>query len=383
MVTYDVKHALALRLIAVVLLLGACSDEGDTPEANAPTTQASQAATSAGSATGAVDPDLAASSQGVLDVAIKADEPGCSAAIGIDGEVVWTGTRGLADLQTGAQITDGTIFDIASVSKQFTATAILLLADDGKLSLDDSLASHVAGLPAWAETVTVGQLMHQTSGIPDYIGLLEDAGYEYSDPTTQEQAVQTLASVPELQFKPGSQFDYSNSNYLLLAEIVQRVSGQPLPAFLSAEVFKPLDLAMTMEPRVVAGSALPYDYDDGTGEYTVAVSAWEQVGDGAIQTTPSQLVRWADNYRTGKVGGPKLLEAQLAGAVETEPGGDDRYGAGIFLLPDGSLNHDGSWSGSVTAFDVSEDRSKSVAISCNTGNQDPQAIADELGSLWT
>lgn len=380
MVTYDVKRGLALRLLAVVLLLGACSDESDAPEPHAPTTQESKAANS--TATPAADPDLAASSQGVLDAAIKADEPGCSAAIGVDGEVVWTGSRGLADLETGAPITEGTIFDIASVSKQFTATAILLLADDGKLSLDDPLARHVPGLPAWAETVTVAQLMHQTSGIPDYIGLLEDAGYEYSDPTTQEQAVQTLASVPELQFEPGSQFDYSNSNYLLLAEIVQRVSGQSLPAFLSAEVFKPLDLAMTMEPRVLPGSALPYDYDDGTGEYTVAVSAWEQVGDGAIQTTPSQLVRWADNYRTGKVGGPKLLEAQLAGAVETEPGGDDRYGAGIFLLPDGSLNHDGSWSGSVTAFNVSEDRSKSVAISCNTGNQDPQAMADELASLW-
>ena len=127
---------------------------------------------------------------------------------------------------------------------------------------------------------------------------------------------------------------------------------------------------------------MPYDFDEGTGEYTVAVSAWEQIGDGAIQTTPSQLVRWADNYRTGKVGGPKLLEAQLAGAVQTDPGGDDRYGAGIYILADGQLSHDGSWSGSVTAFHVSEDRRTSIAISCNTGNQDPEAIAEELAKFW-
>lgn len=380
--TNGVKCGLALRLLAVALLLAACSDESDAPPPSAPTTQVSKAATSTASATAAVDPDLTASSQGVLAAAVKADEPGCSAAVGIEGNVAWAGTRGLADLETAAPITEGTIFDIASVSKQFTATAILLLAEKSKLSLDDSLASHVPGLPAWAETVTVGQLMHQTSGIPDYIGLLEDEGYEYSDPTTQELARQTLATVPELQFEPGARFDYSNSNYLLLADMVQQVSGQPLPAFLSAEVFEPLDLAMTMDPRVLPGSALPYDYDGGTGEYTVAASAWEQVGDGAVQTTPSQLVRWADNYRTGKVGGPRLLEAQLAGAVETEPGGEDRYGAGIFVLPDGSLNHDGSWSGSVTAFNVSEDRRTSVAISCNTENQDPQAMADELGGLW-
>ncbi|BBX04742.1 hypothetical protein BST36_08285 [Mycolicibacterium moriokaense] len=378
----DGKHRLAVGLVAVALLLAACGDQSDAAEEASPTTQAGTPATSTVSVTGASDPDLAANSQSVLDGAVKEDEPGCSAAVGIEGDVVWSGARGLADLETGAELTTDSVFDIASVSKQFTATAALLLADDGKLSLDDTLASHVPGLPEWAETVTVEQLMHQTSGIPDYIGLLEDAGYDYTDRTTQEQAVEALAKVPELQFEPGSQFDYSNSNYLLLADIVQQASGQPLPAFLSAHVFKPLDLAMTMDPRVLPDSAQPYEYDDSTGDYTLAVTAWEQVGDGAVQTTPSQLVRWADNYRTGKVGGPELLEAQTAGAVKTDPDGDERYGAGLFVLPNGELYHDGSWSGSVTAFHVSPDRRTSIAVSCNTGNQDPEAIAEELSNLW-
>jgi CubicO group peptidase (beta-lactamase class C family) len=379
MMTHDVKRGLAI--FAVALLLAACGDEGETPRTDTPTTQASKAPSS--TATPELDPTIAAQSQSVLDGAAEADKPGCSAAVGIEGDVAWTGVRGIADLQTGAEITKDTVFDIASVSKQFTATAILLLADDGKLSLDDTLASHVPGLPEWAETVTLAQLMHQTSGIPDYIGLLEDEGYAYSDRTTQEQALQALAKVPELQFEPGAQFDYSNSNYLLLADVVQRVSGQSLPDFLSAQVFKPLDLAMVVDAtQGIPGAALPYDFDEGTGEYTVAVSAWEQIGDGAIQTTPSQLVRWADNYRTGKVGGRKLLEAQLAGGVQTDPGGDDRYGAGIYMLGDGQLSHDGSWSGSVTAFHVSEDRRTSIAISCNTGDQDPEAIAEELAKFW-
>nr|WP_099039901.1 serine hydrolase [Mycobacterium neglectum] len=365
-------------LLAVVLLVGACADGRDAAQTHPPPRQE----TTVG-ATGAaeVDPDLAARSQSALDGAIKADEPGCSAAVGFEGDVVWAGARGLADLTTGAEITTDTTFDIASVSKQFTAAAILLLAQNGKLSLDDSLATYVPGLPAWAETVTVAQVMNQTSGIPDYIGLLEDEGYEYSDRTTQEQALQALASAPELQFEPGERFDYSNSNYFLLGEIVQRVSGQPLPAFLSAEIFKPLDLAMVMDFRAIPGSALPYEYDEDTREYSVAVTAWEQVGDGGVQTTPSQLVRWADNYRTGKVGGQDLLEAQLAGAADT--GGDgDRYGAGIFILSDGSLDHDGSWAGFVTAFHVSADRTTAVAVSCNTDTQDPGAIAEELEGIW-
>ena len=363
-------------LLAVALLVGACAEGSDAPQTPAIPMQESTAAVSA-----AADPELAARSQSVLDAAVTADEPGCSAAVGFEGDVVWAGSRGLADLETGGEITKDTTFDIASVSKQFTAAAILLLAQTGKLSLDDSLATHVSGLPAWAQTVTVAQVMNQTSGIPDYIGLLEDEGYEYSDRTTQEQALQALANVSELEFEPGERFDYSNSNYFLLGVVVQRVSGRPLPAFLSAEVFKPLDLAMVMDPRAIPGSALPYSYDDAVDEYTVAVTAWEQVGDGGVQTTPSQLVRWADNYRTGKVGGQRLLDAQLAGAADT--GGDgDRYGAGIFVLSDGSLDHDGSWAGFVTAFHVSADRRTAVAVSCNTDTQDPGAVAEELEGIW-
>ena len=364
-----------LALLAAVLALSACGDGGEAASGARQNATASSTAATA-------DSERSARSQSVLDNAITDDEPGCSAAVGIEGQVAWTGVHGLANLETGSKITDGTVFDIASVSKQFTATAVLLLADQGKLSIEDSLASHVSELPDWAQTVTVSDLIHQTSGIPDYIGLLEDAGYAYTDPTTQEQAVQALAEVPKLQFEPGSQFDYSNSNYLLLADIAQRVSGQPLPAFLTAQIFRPLDLAMTMDPKLAPGSAVPYDYDDGTGEYTVAVSNWEQIGDGAIQTMPSQLVRWADNYRTGKVGGQALLNAQLAGAVGTGSDSGDRYGAGIYLLPDGGLTHDGSWSGSVTSFHISPDRRTAIAVSCNTGNQDPEAIAEGIGKLW-
>ena len=354
------------------MLLAACGRPDAAETSNATATSSTAAATS----------DSVQRSQSALDGAVKADEPGCSAAVGVEGKVVWAGVRGVANLATGAKITTDTVFDIASVSKQFTATAILLLADEGRLTLDDPLSDHVPGLPAWATTVTVAQLMHQTSGIPDYIVLLQDAGNQYSDPTTQEQAVQALAGVSELEFNPGARFEYSNSNYLLLAEIVRLVSGEPLPAFLNAEIFRPLDLAMVMDPGANIGDkAESYDRDD-SGSFSVAGSAWLQIGDGAIQTTPSQLVRWADNYRTGKVGGHQLLDAQLAGAVDTDSGSDDRYGAGIYLLPDGGLVHDGSWAGFVTAFHISEDRRTSVAVSCNAGDQDPEAITEDIGQSW-
>src|SRR5262249_35679525 len=190
-------------LAAVVLLVSACGD-GHTAAPPATTDQTDA---------------KARSSQKVLDDAIKANAPGCSAAVGLDGKVVWTGVRGVDDISTSNAITPRTVFDIASVSKQFTATALLLLVDAGKLTLNDPLSRYLPELPTWAATVTVGQLMHQTSGIPEYVGLLEAQGFQIGDRTTQEQALHALVGVPKLEFQPGSEFEYSNSNYLLLGEI--------------------------------------------------------------------------------------------------------------------------------------------------------------------
>jgi CubicO group peptidase (beta-lactamase class C family) len=368
--------------VAVVLMLGACSSQGVTSTSPSTTgTTTTTAIITTTTTTTTVDAGLKARSQGVLDAAIKAGAPGCSAAVGFKGKVVWTGVRGLADMTIGDVITPDTVFDIASVSKQFTATATLLLAEAGKLMLDDPLSQHVPELPPWAATVTVAELIHQTSGIPDYLGMLQAKGFQYSDRTTEEQALQALTTVPELEFQPGTRFKYSNSNYLLLGDIVRRVSGEPLPQFLSAQIFQPLGLAMVMDP-VGKIPAKAVSYAKGDDGYRVADSPWEQIGDGAIQTTPSQLVRWADNYRTGQVGGPRLLEAQVVGAVETEPGGADRYGAGIYVMANGTLDHDGAWEGFVTAFRISKDRLTSLAVSCNTDEQDPNALADSLGQLW-
>ncbi|QYL28802.1 D-alanyl-D-alanine carboxypeptidase precursor [Mycobacterium shottsii] len=356
-------------LLVIAVMLGACG--GPPPAVSPPATTDNSY--------------LKTRSQRVLDGAVNPDEPGCSAAVGVEGVVMWTGVLGIADLATNKKVTKDTVFDIGSVSKQFTATAVLLLVNEGRLTLDDPLAHYVPDLPDWSSAVTVAQLMHHTSGIPDYTGLLEDQGYQMSDRTTQAQALAAIQGAPELEFKPGNRFEYSNSNYLLLAEIVRLVSGKSLPDFLSIEIFRPLDLAMVVDP-ISADPDEAVSYGEGdTGnppQFPVLHSGWEQVGDGAIQTTPSQLVLWADNYRTGKVGCQKLLDEQLAGAVETEPGSGDRYGAGIFSRANGTLDHDGSWAGFVTDFRISSDRRTSVAVSCNMEGQDPQSLADAIGRLW-
>ena len=309
------------------------------------------------------------------------DEPGCSGAVSIDGEIAWAGARGMADPDAGKVMTTATIFDLASVSKQFTATAILLLDQDGRLELDDALSAHAGGLPPWADDVTLRQLLHHTSGIPDYTSHLGDAGTEIEEGASQEDAIAAIASVATLPDGAGSTFDYSNSNYVLLAEVAEAASGIPLPRFLAERVFDPLALNMRLEPGFSSPDvAIPFDRQGGT--FVETGSRWTQLGDGSVFATPGELARWADNYRTGTVGGKALLEAITQGAVATGSPDGSRYGPGIQIGADGALSHLGGWAGYVTIFGITADRSTAIALSCNSPDVAARQIAEGLRVIW-
>jgi CubicO group peptidase (beta-lactamase class C family) len=369
--------AAVLCSLALAALLGGCTPTTQSPPAPAP---------SADDVAG-----RAARSDELLERTLPADEPGCSAAVGIEGEVVWAGARGLADLATGRALTPATTLDIGSVSKQFTATAVLLLAGEGRLALTDPLSRWVPGLPAWSDQVTVDQLLHHTSAIPDYGTLLSAAGYDLTDPTTQQQALAAIARIASLNGRLQGMFRYSNSNYVLLAEVVASAGQQPLPEFAHTRIFEPLALDMAIDPsgahpdNTDPSSARSYVYDRTRERWEAAGSRWEQIGDGSVQTTPSELVRWADTYRTGRLGGRELVDAQLRSTTATGPG-DDRYAAGIEVASDGALSHDGEWAGFLTNFRVSADHRITVAVSCNRvtdrSPSDIEAITDQLRTEW-
>jgi CubicO group peptidase (beta-lactamase class C family) len=302
----------------------------------------------------------------------------------MQGRVVWASARGLADVASGTPLTTATRFDIASVSKQFTATAVLLLSFDGALALTDPLSAHVAGLPAWADRVSIDQLIHHTSGIPDYDLLLTQRGIPVTTPTTQQDALDVVAGVTDLKFEPGSTHEYSNSNYLLLAEVVQAASGQPLGQFLASRVFKPLHLDMAVQPGDRAAD-VAVGYQRLNRQLSPVDPQWQQVGDGAVITTPTELARWGDNYRTGQVGGPQLLAAitDRSVATATDPQAP-RYGAGVYLLPNGFLGHNGGWGGHLTVLTISPDRRTTLAVSCNRDDDQDmwQNLLGGLHDIW-
>jgi CubicO group peptidase (beta-lactamase class C family) len=316
------------------------------------------------------DDERDALSDAALDRLVDPGKPGCSAAVAEEGVVLWAGAEGLADLSTGAPLTTETRFNMASASKQFTATAIMMLEREGLLALSDPVAKYVDGLPAWGQTITLDQLVHHTSHLRDFWKRLQGDGHEFGDYVSHDDIVRAIARTSALE--PGTGYLYSNANYVLLAEVVHRASGQTLPVFLDERVFSALDLAMEVSPNLVAPDvAVSYDDFDQRQD-----SGWSAYGYSEIFSSPSELARWGDQYREGEL----IADDYDYGAVLMPDGA--AYAAGIELRTDGSLRHDGRLGGHVTTFQVSPDRGTTIVVMCN-GHLAPRfPVYDVLADIW-
>lgn len=168
------------------------------------------------------------------------ESPGCAVAVIRDGDVIYKRGFGMANLAHGIATGPSTVFHSASVSKQFTAFAILLLSSEGKLSLDDAVRKYVPDLPDFGAPITLRQLLHHTSGLRDHWELLSLAGWRYSkDLITDDDILAVVSRQQDLNFQPGDEHLYCNTGYALLAQVVKAVSGQSLRAFTSARIFEP------------------------------------------------------------------------------------------------------------------------------------------------
>ncbi|MDF1490385.1 serine hydrolase domain-containing protein [Tessaracoccus caeni] len=347
----------AALVVGASFFLGVCAGESPGPDVTRRTSGA----------------DGVSQSEALLEHLLTTDAPGCSAAVAVDGTLAWAGARGVADMETKEPLTEAGLFDFASVAKQFTATAILLLEKEGTLSLEDSLRDWLPELPSWAASITLAEMMRHRTGIPDYTWLLVDAGVDVSDLATQDDALRAIGEVEELADVPGLRFDYSNSNYVLLAEVVEAATGRPFADFLARRVFGEHELRL--EP---ASDAIVTGYEGGRP----SSPAWLQTGDGSVVGTPTSLVLWADYYRTGLIDGVDLAGRATADAVPM--GGPDgiSYGAGIVVDEAGALSHSGAWAGQQTLFGVTPDRRTVIAVSCNSMEIPVDDIAQGLRKIW-
>ena len=315
--------------------------------------------------------------------------PGCALAVVRDGRIVYAKGYGAADLATGAPITPRTVFEIASISKQFTAASILLLAQEGKLALDDDVRKYVPQLPDYGAPVTLRQLLHHTGGVRDYEDLLHTAGFKLEDVTSDDDAVALLAREKTLEFPPGTQYKYSDSGYLLLSQVVRRVSGRPLREFARQRIFLPLGMRDTQildDPRqAIPGRAASYAARPGGGWAPVRAN-WMQTGDGGVQTTVEDLAKWDRNFDhpNPRVGGRALIQGLLTPGTLND-GTKLAYACGLVVDKLWGLrrvSHSGEWEGYRGDYARFPDRKLAVITLCNAADADAKGLARKVASVF-
>jgi CubicO group peptidase (beta-lactamase class C family) len=238
--------------------------------------------------------------------------PGCALAVMQDGAILYKQGYGLANLEQEVPNLPTTVFNIGSMAKQFTACAIALLEDEGGLSLDDDLRRHLPEMHDFGQAITLRHLIHHTSGLrgsfPELLALAE---WRDTDATTTQDVFWLLKAQRELNFRPGDEFLYVNSNYVLLALICERVSEQSLAAFCQERIFEPLGMTRSFINdsyfKLIPGRAPGY-YEEEPGKWANAPLTDAVVGPTNVYTTVEDLARWDENFYSGAVGGPAVLE---------------------------------------------------------------------------
>jgi CubicO group peptidase (beta-lactamase class C family) len=318
----------------------------------------------------------------------RSDGPGCAVGVSRDGELLLAKGYGLANLDHGVPNGPDTVFDVGSVSKQFTAAAIRLLAEQGRLSLDDPLRLHVPELPDYGAPLTLRHLIHHTSGVRDYLELQGLAGMPAHDVYHLDDLLTLIARQRELNFTPGDQHLYSNSGYILLAIVAERVTGEPLGEFLRERIFEPLGMERSFvydDPtRVIPGRATGYAPRPGGGYAVDHYYNFALPGDGQIYTTLGDLARWDRAFSRGGVGEPGFMQRLL------EPGrlNDGTlldYAFGLRLGEHrglATIRHGGSWGGFRAHFLRYPGPNLAVSCLCNDARAEPEDLAEAVAGVF-
>jgi CubicO group peptidase (beta-lactamase class C family) len=284
--------------------------------------------------------------------------PGLSLAVMKDGAVVYKNGLGIANLEYGIPITTSTVFQVASISKQFTAFSILLLEQEGKLSIDDDIRKYLPEMPDYGHKITLRHLANHTSGIRENTDLAYLIGTSESDLLSNDDAVRLITNQKGLNFIPGEKFEYCNSGYILLAEIVKRTSGQSFAEFTKSRIFHPLNMNNSQfvdaPETIIKNRAYSYYQSDNT--YYKSILNHSFVGSTGLNTTAEDLSLWALNFEKKTIGNDaifnKMKEKSRLNNGELIPyglgienqtykgldvifhgGGIGRYGSRILIIP--------------------------------------------------
>lgn len=332
----------------------------------------------------------------LLGKTFSGESPGAAVLVVRDGRILHKKGYGLANLETKRKIEPDTIFDLASVSKQFTAMTILILSERGKLKLDDSLAKFFPEFPAYAEKITVRQLLNHTSGLPDYMeiflkaGKIDAEGKPGGFEPSSADTVKLLAEQKQLRFEPGTKWEYSNSGYVVLAMIAEKASGTAFPQFVKKNIFEPLG----MNDSVVFDQTNPKiknratSYARGSGEKSFENIDYTPLnliyGDGAVNTNLEDMFKWDQALYTEKLVKAATLKQAFARG-KLNDGKEIDYGFGWFprlVFGLESVSHTGGWAGFRTYIVRYPAERFSVVVLSNFAQFSPGTIGNKIARIY-
>jgi CubicO group peptidase (beta-lactamase class C family) len=313
--------------------------------------------------------------------------PGCALAVVRNKEIIYKRGYGMANLEYGIPIEPDTVFDVASVSKQFTALAAALLDNEGKLSLDDDVRIYVPELPDYGNTITLKHLIYHTSGLRDQWGLLILAGWRWDDVITMDDILELVSKQQALNFKPGDNFIYCNTGYTLLSLVIQRVTGKSLSDFCKERIFSPLgmedthfhdDYAMVVKKRA-------YSYFPAGGNlYKNAVLNYANVGATGLFTTVEDLALWDREFYEGRIFGKSVID-RMHTRGKLNNGETLEYAYGLQISAYRGLKvveHGGGEAGFRTHLMRFPGQNFSVIIFSNLGTTSPAVLSRKIADIY-
>lgn len=314
--------------------------------------------------------------------------PGCAVGVSHRGTVVYTRGYGMANLEYGVPIRPETIFESGSVAKQFTAAAIVLLALDGKLSLDDPVRKYVPELPDFGTPILIRHFLNHTSGLRSQWPMLTLAGRPPGRAVhTVDEILELVSSYKELNFKPGDEYLYNNTGFTLLSVVVARASGKSFDEFCQERLFTPLGMTRTkwrtdfseiVQDRATAYRQLP------NGQFRTNASFTSVVGNGGLLSTVGDWLIWNENLDNPRVGGRAMVE-QLETRGRLNDGFEIEYAKGLIVTDYRGvreISHGGSTAGYQTFLARWPDERLSVAVMCNTTGTNPSGYAHQVADLF-
>lgn len=318
----------------------------------------------------------------------KFDSPGCSLAVIKDHEIIYKRGYGMADLERNIPLSPASVFDIGSMGKQFTAMLIAILDRQGALSLDDPIRKHIPELPAYTQPVTIRHLIHHTSGLRDYTTLMYLSGMRFDNFYYEEELLDLFCRQKALNYQPGDEFLYTNTNYLLLGIIAKRATGKSLSALLQEYILDQLGMKATSfndDPgRIVKNRAIGYAAAEGGFRNDMSFNGG--FGDGIILSSVEDLFLWEQNFHDNKLGGGgNELIQEILTPGRLNNGYKLNYAYGLFVDQYKGLKtiqHAGGWAGYRSDIRLFPEQHLSVICLANLASIEPWMLTAQVAEIY-